>query len=275
VNGTPSPPNAQFGPTLAEDLSRLLDLGTLLGVTFSLLVLAACVLALEQLARVLERRGWDRPGRLRGALPTLKVVAWLVGLVLVAMIPDDATVRGLAVGFVALAAVLSGRDVLRNLTASAALIAVRAVRTGQYLEVGPYRGQVIGMSLRGVEIETLEGTRVYVPGVMLHTRATILAGRRTGCGPVRVRLPVPGSFSEWSDETLRGMLRRVALVSPRRVPGTPVVVELDPAARAATLTLTPFDAREEQGLRVELERRLQGASQEAPPVRRRALTTTF
>lgn len=201
--------------------------------------------------------------------PTVRLlVGGLMILVVVdALTPDIPEARAVVVVGMVAAVLWSAQAVLRNAAAGAVIIARRAVQVGEHLRVGEYAGQVVAVTLRGVEIESGDGTRTFIPGILLHTESIHqgpLAGR-TAATRFDWALPHDAGLNEV--EELRRTIHRMSLLSPRRAPGTPVLVQIEPDARAAHITVTPYVASESDALRLELTKRFKEAIREedSPP----------
>ena len=115
--------------------------------------------------------------RTRRWLPAIRLGFALVGALLIvkALLPDHPTARAVVVAGVLIAVLWASRDVLRNAAAGAVLIARHAVEVGQYLKVGEYEGLVVAVTLRGIELESPDGTHTFVPGLALHTNPAVHA----------------------------------------------------------------------------------------------------
>lgn len=233
-----------------------------------LVQLAFLFIALTLLERLFHRLGDWRPAvgtRFRRLLPTIRLAfaALACLLVILAVTPDHPMARAVVVGGIAIAVLWSARDVLRNGAAGAVLIARRAVRVGEWLRVGEHEGQVVSITLRGVELEADDGTHTFVPGLRLHTEAATHAAGHARAAPLTIHCMIPPTV-DLPPETIATLSRRLALLSPRRAPASPVVAEVDAATGDLRLTATPFDHQESQAMAAELIRRLREAL--APPV---------
>lgn len=205
---------------------------------------------------------WKVPlgATMKSWLPTVRLVSGgVAGLVIVrAVTPDIPAARALVVLAVVTAVLWSGRVVLRNAAAGAILIARRAVTVGEFVEVGDHSGRVRSVTLRGVELEGEDGSRIWVPGVLFHTDHVRYAPGRAHAMPVTVERPIPPE-ARHRLEAIRSLARQMAQLSPRRAPGTPVLVTLDDRAWRLGVTMTPYDRAEAEALRVELTQRLEDA----------------
>lgn len=191
--------------------------------------------------------------RTRRWLPAIRLGFALVGALLIvkALLPDHPTARAVVVAGVLIAVLWASRDVLRNAAAGAVLIARHAVEVGQYLKVGEYEGLVVAVTLRGIELESPDGTHTFVPGLALHTNPAVHAHDQGRAGPITLHCHLPEDL-ELAPESASKLCRRLALLSPRRAPGSPVITHLDAASRDIWVTATPFDHREAQALETEL-----------------------
>lgn len=253
---------------LGEELRDALAIERLLGLALRLLLLVVALQLLERLVRALVRWRVGLGSRLVRWLPALRLAGTGIAILIVvtAFTPDEPVARALVVAGVVVAVLWAARDVLRNAAAGAIVIARRAVREGDHVAVGSHAGRVRSVTLRGLELESPDGTRTYVPGVMLHTSTTTHAPGAGSTPPVTVRWKLPddaepsATLPEGADpESVRTLARRLALLSPRRAPNTPVLVALDEEDQRLRITVTPFDRDESDALRAELSRRLKNA----------------
>ena len=191
--------------------------------------------------------------RTRRWLPAIRLAFALVGALLIvkALLPDHPTARAVVVAGVLIAVLWASRDVLRNAAAGAVLIARHAVEVGQYLKVGEFEGLVVAVTLRGIELESPDGTHTFVPGLALHTSPAVHAHDQGRAGPITLHCHIPDGL-KLAPESAGKLCRRLALLSPRRAPGSPVIAHLDTASRDIWITATPFDHREAQALETEL-----------------------
>ena len=72
------------------------------------------------------------------------------------------------------------------------------------------------------------------------------------------RLP-PDAVTDRDSEEVRDLVKRLALLSARRAPGTPVLVHQGASSDELRITLTPYDRAESDALRLEVTRRLADA----------------
>ena len=186
-------------------------------------------------------------------LPGIRLGFALIGALLIvkALLPDHPTARAVVIAGVLIAVLWASRDVLRNAAAGAVLIARHAVEEGQYLKIGEYEGLVVAVTLRGIELESPDGTHTFVPGLALHTNPAVHAHDQGRAGPITLHCHLPEGL-ELAPESASKLCRRLALLSPRRAPGSPVIAHLDTASRDIWITATPFDHREAQALETEL-----------------------
>ena len=127
---------------------------------------------------------------------------------------------------------------------------------GEHLSVGEHAGRVTSVTLRGVELESVDGSRVFIPGLMLHTETITHGPLGARAAAVRFDWLIPPVARDQDTEELRGFARRLALLSPRRAPGTPVLVQPQPGRDRLVITMTPYDRSETDALRLEVTRRL-------------------
>ena len=193
----------------------------------------------------------------------LTIVGLMVVVVIDALTPDQPEARAVVAAGVILTVLWSAQAVLRNAAAGAVIIARRAVQVGEHLRVGEIAGRVISVTLRGVELEDADGSRTFVPGLLLHTETTTHGPSGARASAVELTWRPSQQAAACEPEELRGLARRLALLSPRRAPGTPVLVHQHAKSGDLRITLTPYDRSESDALRLEITRRLGDAF--APP----------
>ncbi len=113
------------------------------------------------------------------------------------------------------------------------------LREGDRISVAGHAGVVREIGLLRVELLCENGTVVIVPNrVVAQEVVTVEPGR--GTASVRVRVPIEqGSLTEAAER-----LRRAALMSPYRAPGSPIVVTREDTAKTALVEMQAwsFDA---------------------------------
>ncbi|MEY3012261.1 MAG: hypothetical protein RIT45_996, partial [Pseudomonadota bacterium] len=122
---------------------------------------------------------------------------------------------------------------VEDLAAGLGIVLRGRIREGDHLRLGEHHGTVTEIGLMRLVLRDPEGATVYVPHRLLE-QAVVQVHRDRRQVPVHVHVPCDRAVSVESIETVR----RVALLSPWRIPGTPVHVDLD---------------ADEAGLRVELQ----------------------
>jgi hypothetical protein len=245
-----------FNDTLYDALSP----SHLLALAVQLLLLFATLIAFQ---RLLDRYSRSHAESLRSArrwLPAIRLgFALIAGLLIIrAVLPDHPTARAVVVAGVLIAVLWASRDVLRNAAAGAVLIARHAVEVGQYLKVGDHEGLVVSVTLRGIELQAPDGTHTFVPGLALHTHPAIHAHDQGRAGPITLCCHMPETL-DMAPEAASKLCRNLALLSPRRAPGSPVIVHIEANNRSIWITATPFDHREAQALETELTGKIRQA----------------
>jgi hypothetical protein len=243
---------------IGQEIHSSLAFDHLLGVAVRLLLLFIGLKIFELLVQKLRLWRFPAGETVFRWLPTIRLlVAGLMLIVVVnALTPEHPSARAAVVLTLVLLVLYSSQTVLKNAAAGAVLIARHAVNLGDYLQVGPHAGCVTSITLRGVEIESEDGSRTFVPGMLFHTAATTVAPGLGRAVPITVEWAMKPLTTVLDAEEVRTLARRMALVSPRRAPETPVLVSLDHTAWRIRLTITPFDQSESEALRTELVRRL-------------------
>ena len=263
---------AQPGLAVAEP-----DLTGAVVSAFSTSRLVRLALQLGALLILLRAGTWWslRHGRSRGSLgyrlgnwmPTLRVVAGFAAFLLIfdALVPGHPTARPVVAILLFVAVLWAIREVFQNAAAGAVLLARRSVRVGQHLRVGDQEGRVRSVTLRGVELEAADGSRVFVPGRRMQTDVATFAPGTGRAAPVSVTCPLPTAGHLHADEVQR-LCHRLVLMSPRRAPGSPALVHVDADVAHVTLTVTPFDSEEAGSLEAELTCRVRETFEPpAPP----------
>lgn len=253
ASSTPSGPQSSALHAFNDSLYDALSPSHLFALFLQLLLLFGLLFLLQ---RAINRWNATHPEsgrRTRRWLPAIRLGFALVGALLIvkALLPDHPTARAVVVAGVLIAVLWASRDVLRNAAAGAVLIARHAVEVGQYLKVGEFEGLVVAVTLRGIELEAPDGTHTFVPGLALHTNPAVHAHDQGRAGPITLHCHIPDDL-ELAPENASKLCRRLALLSPRRAPGSPVIAHVDTASRDIWITATPFDHREAQALETEL-----------------------
>ena len=196
--------------------------------------------------------------------PTLRLTigGLMVVVIIEALTPDQPEARAIVAAGLIITVLWSAQAVLRNAAAGAVIIARRAVRVGEHLRVGEVSGRVTSVTLRGVELEDADGSRTFVPGLRLHTETTTHGPSGARASSVELGWRPSARALEHDPEELRRLARQLALMSPRRAPGTPVLVHQDKNSSELRITLTPFERSESDALRLEVIRRLTNAFEE-------------
>lgn len=253
--------------TIGIGIDEILSVSHVLGVVVQLALLFLLFRLYEGSVRRLVRWRLEVGRTLARWLPTARLVfgAFAFLVVLEAFTPADPTARTLVAVGVVVALVWSARDVVRNAAAGAIVIARQAVREGDHLRVGPHHGRVVTVTLRGVQIETPDGSRTFLPGTLLHTEAATWAPGRAHSEPITFDWALPPPATKDEPQTVLALVRRLALLSPRRAPGTPVLVAHDESGARLRVTATPFSGEEAESLRIEIVRRLHEAWVERSP----------
>jgi hypothetical protein len=257
-------------PTISQDpalsifgneIGEALRFNRLLGV---LLRIGLLWVALQIFEALIPRAARWRLGiahTLQAWGPTVRLtVAGVIVLVIIdALTPDQPEARAIVAGGVILTVLWSAQAVLRNAAAGAIIIARRAVRVGEHLQVGEFAGEVTSVSLRGVEIRDADGSRNFIPGLLLHTETTTHGPPGVHATVVRVTWRLPDAVADRDTEEVRDLVKRLALLSARRAPGTPILVHQGSSSDELHITLTPYDRAESDALRLEVTRRLADA----------------
>ena len=167
-------------------------------------------------------------------------------------------IRGGAVVVVGMveAVLWSAQAVLRN----AATVGHHRTRA---VQIGEHTGRRIRREGRGCDTS---GGRIESSDALGHSSQGYCCTLSRSAGPpggrtasTQFEWPLPESSKTLDREELRRMLRQMSLLSPRRAPGTPVLVDVDGAIGAARITVTPYATCEADALRLELTRRFKHA----------------
>jgi hypothetical protein len=249
-----------------REISEALAFDRILGVMTRLFVLWLGLKCFDNLVPRAARWRLGIAHSLEAWAPTVRLtVGGLMAVVIIdAVTPDEPQARALVAAAVILTVLWSAQAVLRNAAAGAIIIARRAVRVGEHLRIGEIAGRVTSVTLRGVELEDADGSRTFVPGLLLHTETTTHGPSGARASAVELIWRTSPEATECDPEELRGVARRLALLSPRRAPGTPVLVHQHPHSGDLRITLTPYDRVESDALRLEVTRRLTAAFAPSP-----------
>jgi hypothetical protein len=244
-----------------REISEALAFDRVLGVMARLFVLWLGLKLFDDLVPRAARWRLGIAHSLEAWAPTVRLtVGGLMAVVIIdAVTPDEPQARALVAAVVILTVLWSAQAVLRNAAAGAVIIARRAVRVGEHLRIGEIAGRVTSVTLRGVELEDADGSRTFVPGLLLHTETTTHGPSGARASAVEMTWRPSQEAAQCDPEELRGLARRLALLSPRRAPGTPVLVHQQAHTGDLRITLTPYDRAESDALRLEVTRRLADA----------------
>jgi hypothetical protein len=243
---------------LGKEIGEALAFDRVLGVMARIFVLWLGLKSFDSLVPRAARWRLGIAHSLEEWAPTVRLtVAGLMAVVVIdAVTPEEPQARALVAAAVILTVLWSAQAVLRNAAAGAVIIVRRAVRVGEHLRIGEIAGRVTSVTLRGVELEDADGSRSFVPGLLLHTETTTHGPSGVRASAVEMTWRPSLLASERDPEELRGLARRLALLSPRRAPGTPVLVHRHAETGDLRITLTPYDRAESDALRLEVTRRL-------------------
>lgn len=261
-------PTPAMDPALiifGNEVSEALAFDRLFGVLVRLVLLWLGLQVYETLITRFERWRLGIAHSLDTWAPTVRLTVGglMVVVIIDALTPEQPAARAIVAGGVIVTVLWSAQAVLRNAAAGAVIIAKRAVRLGEHLRVGEVSGKVTSVTLRGVELLDADGSRTFVPGLLLHTEMTSHGPAGVGARSIQLTWRLPADATERDPEEVRSLVKRLALLSTRRAPGTPVLVTQGAAPDELDIRLTPFDRDEADALRLEVTRRLGDAF--APP----------
>lgn len=225
--------SAEYGGLWAADARALESVLSLANVLLAALVLAALLL-LGHLARRLLRFAWrigiDRNRRMASWLGFLQLGVFLLAAwaALAHLLHAAPAFAFWALALVAGASVLVLGRPLQNASAGLLMRLRWGLREGDRISVGGRSGTVHDVGLLRTELRSEDGSAVLVPNrVVAHEVVAIEPAR----GTAAVRVKVPLASGPWAEVSER--LRRTAIMSPFRVPETPVSVRADEDAAGA------------------------------------------
>ncbi len=105
---------------------------------------------------------------------------------------------------------------LQNAVSGASLILRGRIREGDHIELDGHAGTVSEVSVLRLKVRDAEGQTVLVPNRLLQDRV-VTVSRKTHLVPVVAHLMLPAA-----DRQAVELARQAALLSPWRVPGTPI-----------------------------------------------------
>ncbi len=217
-----------LGQSLVQELTRVRDV---VGLR-SLLVFAACAAAvllidrgLRGLTWVTWRLGFDANRRLETWAAAGRLVVLVSAVIIAARVVSRTAPilvgMGLALALVGL--VLGYAKQLPGIVAGITMLLRRQIRHGDRIRIAEHTGTVREVSLTRLHLRRGDGATLFVPNRLL-TSDVLTVEHAKNSEVVRVRLPFA---SPQTPEQLE-LARRIANLSPFRVPGSPV--EIGPTA---------------------------------------------
>lgn len=237
-------PQSQPGPAgqaIHAIRERAADLGELISAPDILLALgilgaAYCLIrAVAFLANALANRLPRHRLALLQLVPLVRISLWIgsIYLVVAGIISPSresliafAAAAGIAIGFAA-------QDVLKNVFGGILILMDRPFQVGDLVDIGRYRGEVVGIGLRATRVRTSDDSIVTVPNAEVVSQAVLNAnGGALDC-PVTIELFLPGHI----DTTrVREICYEAAAASPYLFIRKPIAVYFQDEFREMFLT---------------------------------------
>lgn len=168
-------------------------LGQTLGVSIAIFIAIIFLFFTRYLAKSVRRFVALAVGRtvsnisLRSLfVQTSYVAAWVVGILLAAVIAFPSLRLGDIIGLLGLSTVAIGfafQDIFKNFLAGILLLLQEPFRLGDQIQVGAFEGTVEDIAIRSTQIRTYQGERIVIPNAIIFTTEirvlTAFSSRRT------------------------------------------------------------------------------------------------
>ncbi len=246
--------SVEFGDAVVREVAELRGLLGLRSLIFSGVGLALVWLMLRGIRRVVHvvwRLGLDSTRRLETTATGVRVA--LVVLVVLIVLRRIASVAPILLTFTLLAAILllaaAYARQLPSVLVGLSLLLRRRLRHGDRIHIANHSGTVREVGLAQLHLRRGDGATLFVPNRLLMEEVLTVEHAKNS-EPVRVRIPAP---SPQRREQLE-LARRVALLSPYRVPGSPVeLIEDDVENRLYCIEIHTWSVRAATEAREHLE----------------------
>ena len=220
---------------------RAADLGELISAPAILLALAILgatyylIRAVAFLADTLARRMPRHRLMLLQLVPLVRISLWLGSayLIVVGIISPSresliafAATAGIGIGFAA-------QDVLKNVFGGILIVIDRPFQVGDLVDIGHYRGEVVGIGLRATRIRTNDDSIVAVPNAEVVSQAVLNANAGALDSTVTVDLFLPAHVDT---VRVREICYEAAATSPYLYTGKPITVGFQDDFRETFLT---------------------------------------
>ncbi|MGE0320701.1 MAG: mechanosensitive ion channel domain-containing protein [Polyangiaceae bacterium] len=250
----------ELGDAIVREVGELRGLLGLNSLIFSGIGLALVWVTLRGIRRavhVVWRLGLDSSRRLETTATAARVV--LVALVVLFVLRRIASLAPILLTFTLLAAILLlGAAYARQLPSvlvGLSLLLRRRLRHGDRIHIANHSGTVREVGLAQLHLRRGDGATLFVPNRLLMEEVLTVEHAKNS-EPVRVRIP---AASPQQREQLE-LARRVALLSPYRVPGSPVeLIEDDVEHRRYCIEIHTWSVRAATEAREHLEETLDSA----------------
>ncbi|MEZ4369845.1 MAG: mechanosensitive ion channel [Polyangiaceae bacterium] len=250
----------ELGDAIVREVGELRGLLGLNSLIFSGIGLALVWVTLRGIRRavhVVWRLGLDSSRRLETTATGARVV--LVALVVLFVLRRIASLAPILLTFTLLAAILLlGAAYARQLPSvlvGLSLLLRRRLRHGDRIHIANHSGTVREVGLAQLHLRRGDGATLFVPNRLLMEEVLTVEHAKNS-EPVRVRIP---AASPQHREQLE-LARRVALLSPYRVPGSPVeLIEDDVEHRRYCIEIHTWSVRAAAEAREHLEQTLDSA----------------
>ncbi|MCA9646689.1 MAG: mechanosensitive ion channel [Polyangiaceae bacterium] len=259
-SGTGDTATLELGDAIVREVGELRGLLGLNSLIFSGIGLALVWVTLRGIRRavhVVWRLGLDSSRRLETTATAIRVA--LVALVVLFVLRRIASLAPVLLTFTLLAAVLLlGAAYARQLPSvlvGLSLLLRRRLRHGDRIHIANHSGTVREVGLAQLHLRRGDGATLFVPNRLLMEEVLTVEHAKNS-EPVRVR--IPSAAPQHRDQL--ELARRVALLSPYRVPGSPVeLIEDDVENRRYCIEIHTWSVRAATEAREHLEQTLDSA----------------
>lgn len=256
--GAAAEPTRRSGDLVAQLVDEVSRAGALLSASRLLLLLLAVgggfvtVRLFDAAIRMLWRFGLDSKRRLGAGRRLIDVLVFgaLASWAVTRLAAAAPILTGLAAVFAVGGVIWALALPLQDLAAGLGIVLKGRIHEGDHIRVGATQGTVQEIGLLRLVLRDAVGATVYVPHRLI-VQAVVQVHRDRRQIPATVRIPCNGAPPHEAMETAR----RIGLLSPWRIPGTPVSVTIDDDEAALLVELQTWT---EAGVRY-ATRQLRGA----------------
>ncbi|MCA9627557.1 MAG: mechanosensitive ion channel [Myxococcales bacterium] len=252
--------SVEFGDAVVREVGELrglLDLRSLLLSGIGLALVWVILRGIRRAVHVVWRLGLDSSRRLETTATAVRVA--LVAVVVLFVLRRIASLAPILLTFTLLAAILllaaAYARQLPSVLVGLSLLLRRRLRHGDRIHIANHSGTVREVGLAQLHLRRGDGATLFVPNRLLMEEVLTVEHAKNS-EPVRVRIPAPAPQHREQLE----LSRRVAVLSPYRVPGSPVeLIEDDVENRRYCIEIHTWSVRAATEAREHLEQALDSA----------------